>query len=118
MIRALLIDLSGTLHIGSDPTPSAVKALQRLRDAGIPFRFCSNTSKESTDSLTERLRSMGFDVRSDGPGRELWTSIGAVTAALHKFGLNRYANHPVPSSYLTCRSQTILPALRLGAQGG
>ncbi|KAL1732915.1 HAD-like domain-containing protein [Schizophyllum commune] len=89
MIRALLIDLSGTLHIGSNPTPSAVKALQRLRDAGIPFRFCSNTSKESTDSLTERLRSMGFDVRSDGPGRELWTSIGAVTAALHKFGLNR-----------------------------
>lgn len=89
MIRGLLIDLSGTLHIGTNPTPSAVKALQRLRDAKIPFRFCSNTSKESTSSLTERLRGMGFDVHSDERGRELWTSIGAVTAALHKLGLRR-----------------------------
>ena len=67
-IRTLLIDLSGTLHIGSAPTPGAVHALERLRNARIPFRFTSNTSKESTADLLYKLRGMGFDVRKE----ELW----------------------------------------------
>ncbi|KLO08581.1 hypothetical protein SCHPADRAFT_908510 [Schizopora paradoxa] len=84
-IRALLIDLSGTLHIGSEQTPSAVRSLQRLREAKIPIRFCSNTSKESTYDLRERLKSIGFDVH-DG---ELWTSLGALKAMMEVKGLRR-----------------------------
>lgn len=45
MYRALLIDLSGTLHIGSRAIPRAVESLARLRAAGVPFRICTNTSK-------------------------------------------------------------------------
>jgi hypothetical protein len=40
-LTALLIDLSGTLHIGDEPTKGAVRSLQRLRDANFPFRFWS-----------------------------------------------------------------------------
>lgn len=85
-ISALLIDLSGTLHVGSSPTPGAVAALRKLRAARIPFRFCSNTSKESKADLCTRLRHIGFEVQD----REIWTSLGAVKSLLEERGLKRY----------------------------
>ena len=96
-IRAILIDLSGTLHIGNTPTPGAVEALHRLRHAASapPFRFCSNTSKESGVALGGRLRGMGFEVRAEsasccGDVREVWTSVGAVRRRVEERGLKRY----------------------------
>ncbi|EKM58762.1 uncharacterized protein PHACADRAFT_87446 [Phanerochaete carnosa HHB-10118-sp] len=104
-IRALLIDISGTLHVGSQPVPGAVHALSLLRynrlpdgsrissSKPVPFRFCSNTSKESRNELEARLRGMSFELRSDtrnsaaGDGREMWTSLGAVSGLLQKRGL-------------------------------
>lgn len=74
-LRALLIDLSGTLHIDKEQTPCAVEALRRIRQARIPIRFCSNTSKESTQDLRDKLNNIGFEV-NDG---ELWTSLGALS---------------------------------------
>ena len=100
-IRALLIDLSGNIHVGSTPTHGAVQALQRLRESGIPFRFCSNTSKESTGSLVTRLVGMGFDVQSNGGGagrEEVWTSIGAVKRVAGTMGLKRWVQTSFSSS--------------------
>ncbi|KDR71145.1 hypothetical protein GALMADRAFT_254365 [Galerina marginata CBS 339.88] len=100
-IAALLIDISGTLHIGRNPTPGAVKAFHRLGELSIPFRLCSNTSKESSASLIKRLGSMGFNIldtsgstrgTSDagdkaGSQRLVWTSIGAVAQVIMDMGL-------------------------------
>ncbi|KAF8622430.1 hypothetical protein AX15_007014 [Amanita polypyramis BW_CC] len=91
-IRALLIDVSGTLQIGPNPIPGAVQALKRLRSAGIPFKLCSNTSKESTQSLVARLNAQGFGIRVDEQSqssKELWTSIGAVKRTLKHLGCSR-----------------------------
>ncbi|EIN04251.1 hypothetical protein PUNSTDRAFT_55578 [Punctularia strigosozonata HHB-11173 SS5] len=97
-IRAVLIDLSGTLHIGTSALPGAVAALQRLREARVPFRFCSNTSKESTADLVRKLRAMGFGVKSkvvvgpegkEGGEEEVWTSLGAVKRMIEARGLHR-----------------------------
>jgi len=88
-IRALLIDLSGTLHIESTPLPGAIQALNKLRASGIPFRFCSNTSKESTSSLCQKLRQIGFDIPPETERKEVWTSIGAVRQLLNNRGLKR-----------------------------
>ncbi|KAI0699465.1 HAD-like domain-containing protein [Cytidiella melzeri] len=99
-ISALLIDLSGTLHVGSSPTPGAVNALSRLRRSNnanhqIPFRFCSNTSKEGRVDLERRLQSMGFELQhtsgldDSGKGREMWTSLGALNSQLRKKRLVR-----------------------------
>ncbi|GAA6060105.1 hypothetical protein JCM10212_003513 [Sporobolomyces blumeae] len=63
--KALLIDLSGTLHVGSQPTPNARDALRRLRDAGIVLRFVSNTSKESRSALLAKMQEMQLDVREE-----------------------------------------------------
>lgn len=89
-IRALLIDLSGTLHIESTPLPGAIQALERLRASGIPFRFCSNTSKESTSSLCQKLRRIGFDIPLEVERKEVWTSVGAVRQLLEDRGLKRF----------------------------
>ncbi|KXN88328.1 Haloacid dehalogenase-like hydrolase domain-containing protein 2 [Leucoagaricus sp. SymC.cos] len=109
-IRALLIDISGNLHVGSRATPDAVEAFRRLRKSGIPFRLCSNTSKESTQSLVSRLNKLGFNVPvlpdepsselesgtafpSGGlrryPKREVWTSIGALAQYVRNRNLKR-----------------------------
>lgn len=88
-IKAVLIDLSGTLHIESTALPGAIQALQKLRASGIPFRFCSNTSKESTSSLCRKLRQIGFDIPEESEGKEVWTSIGAVRQLLEGRGLKR-----------------------------
>ncbi|KAJ7277415.1 HAD-like domain-containing protein [Mycena rebaudengoi] len=95
-LRGLLIDISGTLHVGSTPTPDALDAFQRLQKAGIPYRLCSNTSKESTRAVVSRLKALGFLVRDvppvGAPGdypREIWTSIGAVKGVLENMALRR-----------------------------
>lgn len=85
-LRALLIDLSGTLHIGNSATPGAVEALRKARKAGLAIRFCSNTSKESTADLKARLIKIGLEV-NDG---ELWTSLGALKDVLEARNLKRY----------------------------
>ncbi|WVQ78711.1 hypothetical protein IAT38_000798 [Cryptococcus sp. DSM 104549] len=84
-LKALLIDLNGTLHVGSDPTPSAVEALQRLRAARIPFVFCSNSTKESSASLLGKLQKMGFEAKEE----ELLTSLGACKLLVEEKGLER-----------------------------
>ena len=103
-IAALLIDISGNLHVGSTPTPNAVNAFCRLQKSLVPFRLCSNTSKESTEALVKRLETMGFggldpqrtqfidgvDAHGASPSRRLvWTSIGAVAQTITNLGLKR-----------------------------
>jgi ribonucleotide monophosphatase NagD (HAD superfamily) len=88
VIRALLIDISGTLMIGSTPTPRAVGALAELRRTRFPFRFCSNSSKESTSVLQKRISEAGFDVQTGG-SEELWTSLKAVRSLIETRGLRR-----------------------------
>ncbi|KAK7045016.1 Haloacid dehalogenase-like hydrolase domain-containing protein 2 [Favolaschia claudopus] len=98
-LRGLLIDISGTLHVGSQPTSFAVSALRRLQRAGVPFRLCSNTSKESTSHVSQRLRELGFEtqditrdnvaVNSGQSPREIWTSIGAIAGVMQDMGVRR-----------------------------
>lgn len=65
----LLIDLSGTLHIGDQACPGAISALNRLFSSkpikekclDVKVRFCSNTTKESKEDLQKRLIRIGFD---------------------------------------------------------
>ncbi|KAF9560037.1 HAD-like protein [Agrocybe pediades] len=106
-IAGLLIDVSGTLHVGKTTTPGAVDAFHKLQESSIPFRLCSNTSKESTTSLVSRLDQLGFKGlseerdseegtaqaqekrREEQKPRLVWTSIGAVSKLIEEFGLKR-----------------------------
>ncbi|CDZ97963.1 Predicted sugar phosphatase (HAD superfamily) [Phaffia rhodozyma] len=85
-LSALLIDLSGTLHIADKPTPRAAEAIQKLRSAKIPIRFCSNTSKESSSSLLSRLEKLELDVKE----HELFTSLNACRTLVEQRNLKPY----------------------------
>ncbi|BGP16556.1 hypothetical protein JCM10213v2_004558 [Rhodosporidiobolus nylandii] len=82
-LRAVLVDLSGTLHVADAPTPGAADALKRLREAGVALRFVSNTSKESRPSLLQKMKKMELDVREE----ELFTSLSAVKDLVAKRNL-------------------------------
>lgn len=82
-LRAVLIDLNGTLHVGDQVIGESIAALNRLRASNFAIRFVSNTSKESKRSLLDRVHKIGLDVREE----ELFTSLSAVRAEVDRRGL-------------------------------
>ena len=62
-IGAVLIDLSGTLHVSHAEIPGSVDALRRLREAGLPVRFVTNTTTQCAEALVEGMNAMGFGVQ-------------------------------------------------------
>uniref|UniRef100_A0A8D1XCF4 Haloacid dehalogenase-like hydrolase domain-containing protein 2 n=1 Tax=Sus scrofa TaxID=9823 RepID=A0A8D1XCF4_PIG len=73
-LKAVLVDLSGTLHIEDAAVPGAQEALKRLRATSVMIRFVTNTTKESKQDLLERLKKLEFDISED----EIFTSLTAA----------------------------------------
>lgn len=86
MIKGILIDLSGTVHIGDRAIPGAVEAIRRLQREEIPFRFVTNTSRKTRRMLHEDLLRMGFEV----PSEHIFTAPLAVLRYLEQHGLRPY----------------------------
>ncbi len=61
----ILCDLEGTLYSGDAPLPGATALVPRLRSAGIPFCFVTNTTSRSRQVLVARLAVMGIPVSAD-----------------------------------------------------
>lgn len=69
-----MIDLSGTVHVGDTLVPGAKCALDKLKQCGIPFKYVTNTSKESKNTLLNKLRKAGLELSSS----DLFTSLSAA----------------------------------------
>lgn len=82
---ALLIDLDGTLYVGRDPVPGTRQAVARLRDAGIPLRVLTNTTRRSRRDLAHRLEGMGFQFSLN----EIFNAPSAAARWLGRRGLRR-----------------------------
>jgi len=79
-IKAALIDISGTLHIGDEAIPGALDACRKLFQYNHQLKvvFLTNTSKVSSETLLHQLRDMGFD-ESCIPDRDaILTSVNAT----------------------------------------
>ncbi|ALC39880.1 maker556 [Drosophila busckii] len=86
-IKAALIDLSGTLHVEDEPTPNAIRALQKyLRESGIAVKFVTNTTKESKSTLHNRLTKIGFNLNIE----EIYSSLSAAVAFVNAEKLNPF----------------------------
>jgi phospholysine phosphohistidine inorganic pyrophosphate phosphatase len=59
--RAALIDIDGTLLQGDDAIPGAPEAIRVLRRQGIPFRFCTNTTRRPRREIAAVLRAAGIE---------------------------------------------------------
>lgn len=89
--RAVLIDLAGVLHIGDTAIPGSVAALARLRDAQLPVRFLTNTTRTPRDLIAARLRHMGYSIDAG----EIQTAAHAAQQLVCARGLNpMYLVHP------------------------
>lgn len=59
-IEGVLLDLGGVVYVGDTPLPGALEALERLRDAGLPLRYLTNTTRSPRRKLLAKLRTMGL----------------------------------------------------------
>ena len=76
-IQTVLLDLDGTLYVGSQVVPGASEAVRWLRAQGLTVRFTTNTDSIPPARLADRLARLGFQTSAD----ELVTPI-AVAAQL------------------------------------
>ena len=76
-IQTVLLDLDGTLYVGSQVVPGAPEAVRWLRDQGLTVRFCTNTDSVTPTTLADRLAERGFEAAEE----ELVTPV-AVAARL------------------------------------
>lgn len=89
--RVVLVDLAGVLHVGEQAVAGSVDALARLRAAGLPLRFLTNTTRTPRRTLVAKLQRMGFDIAAD----ELQTAPHAAQQLVAQRGLKPlYLIHP------------------------
>jgi len=74
MINGVLLDLSGVIYVGNQVLPGAIEAISRLREAGLPMRFLTNTTRTPKKGILDRIRSMGIHIAGD----ELFTPAEAA----------------------------------------
>ncbi|KAK0182797.1 hypothetical protein PV327_000895 [Microctonus hyperodae] len=85
-IKAVLIDLSGTLHIDNTVIPGATEALKKLRSTNAKIKFVTNTTKESKSLLHNRLIQLGFDIKKE----EIFSSLAAARVTIASRKLNPF----------------------------
>lgn len=64
-IKAVLLDLDGTVYVGSKLIEGAAEAIARLRESGLQLRFLTNTTTKSLASLHEKMLGMKLDVKAE-----------------------------------------------------
>ncbi|MCW2282798.1 HAD superfamily hydrolase (TIGR01458 family) [Rhodoblastus acidophilus] len=64
-VRGLLLDLDGVVTVGGAPLPGALEAIDKLRAAGMPLRFVTNTTTKPRRRLIADLARLGLDVEPD-----------------------------------------------------
>ena len=90
IIKAVLIDISGTIVVGQDAIPGAIKALQRLQQQqNLKILFLTNSST-SPVALLQQLRSAGFYESAIPNINSIMTSVSATRNYLLQNKLRPY----------------------------
>ena len=61
-VRGVLLDLGGVVFYGQTLIEGALEAIDRLREAGLPVRYLTNTTRRSARRLTADMARMGLDL--------------------------------------------------------
>lgn len=85
-IEGLLLDVDGVLYQGDSALPSAPNALRRLRDARMPFRLITNTTRTPKAALLEKLARLDLHVAEN----ELVTTAQIARAVISRDGAKPY----------------------------
>ena len=84
----VLLDLDGTVWNDEvEPYPGAAEAVSSLRDAGLPLRFVTNTTRLTREALAEMLSERGIPAVAD----DVLTATLAGVIWLEEHGIRRVA---------------------------
>lgn len=64
-VRGVLLDLGGVVFTGDRLLPGAAAAVERLRRAGLPLGFLTNTTRRSVRRLVADLRRAGLALEAE-----------------------------------------------------
>ena len=64
-IKAVFLDLDGTIYLGGGLIDGALDFLQRCDDQGVMRFFLSNNSSRSVDQYVKKLEKMGIPATTD-----------------------------------------------------
>ena len=84
-IKAVFLDLDGTIYLGSDLIEGAGSFLERLEERGIKRFFLSNNSSKSVSQYLEKLQALGIPATAD----EILLSTHDLISWLAENGINR-----------------------------
>lgn len=99
-VRAVLLDLEGTLYARGAVIDGAVEAVAALRGLGVGLRFLTNTDSRPAEGIRAELAGYGLVVAAD----ELFTPVVAAARLLSAAGARTY---PLVSREL----RAVLPTL-------
>jgi HAD superfamily hydrolase (TIGR01458 family) len=85
-IKGVLIDLGGVVYQGAAAIPGSVEAVERLRAAGIPFRFLTNTTSQPIAKILAKLALLGIEAARD----DIFTPAIAARRYLTERGLQPF----------------------------
>ena len=74
IVKALLIDLEGTLYYKGEQIPGAAQALQAFRQRGLLLRFLTNTDSKTPHIIQPELARMGLTI----PTEEIFSPVVAL----------------------------------------
>lgn len=64
-VQGLLLDLNGVFYVANRVLPGAIAAIEALSASGLPYRFVTNNTTESVQTLSQGLQSMGLPIAPD-----------------------------------------------------
>ena len=59
-IKAVFLDLDGTIYLGGNLIPGALEFLERCKQQGVQRYFLSNNSSKSVEQYVAKLDAMGI----------------------------------------------------------
>ncbi|EHJ07600.1 TIGR01457 family HAD-type hydrolase [Staphylococcus simiae] len=63
--KAYLIDLDGTMYMGTDEIDGAAQFIDYLNEQQIPHLYVTNNSTKTPEQVTEKLREMNIDAKPE-----------------------------------------------------
>lgn len=87
LAEGVLLDLDGTLYDVDRAIAGATEAVDELRQAGVPLRFVTNTSRMSRREVRDYLQELGIATKSE----ELFTTTVGAAEWLRSRGIERVA---------------------------
>lgn len=83
--KGLLIDLDGVIYDDSKLIPGAAETIALLQKRRIPFRFITNTTMKSRETLRKKLQAFGIQVQT----KQIFSAVYAAKVYLKRIQITK-----------------------------